>query len=583
MSAAQVGKTDGGVLDEIGRRLDQKPVPILYVGPTKQFVTEQFEPRLMALLDQAPVLAQKVARGKRMTKTRKVVAGVPVRLAHGGSSAALKSDPAGVAFVDEYDEMLANVKGQGDPLGLVLARGDTYADFVVAVNSTPSVGAVDTEKAGGLEFWKVAPAEDIESPIWKLWQQGTRHHWAWPCPHCGEYFIPRFRLLRWTEKATPAEARRSAHLICPAKDCGGVIEDGHKAEMNRRGVYVAPGQTVDAGGNVHGEIPENSTISFWASGLASPFVTFGQRAERFLKAVESGDQEKIQTAVNAGFGELFAQGGGEAPEWLEVARLKMPYLLGTVPAGVMLLTCGVDVQKNRLIFVIRGWGARATSWLIQHGDLWGNTAEPEVWAALDDLLEQRFAGLPIRLTFIDSGFRPNKIERGAEHVVYEFCRRHQRNVRPSKGYETMSTPIKSSKIEVTPVGNAAKYGLDLIRINTDWCKLWVHERIRWPQDQPGAWHLAEDTTDDYCMQIVSEARVRKPSGRATWVQRSRNNHYLDAEAMAYAAGYMLNAQRIRDQPKDEAKPEEVGAVPLREDKPPPSRQPRVIRSNYLSR
>ena len=34
-----------------------------YVGPNKQFLTEQFEPRVMALLDEAPTLADKLARG----------------------------------------------------------------------------------------------------------------------------------------------------------------------------------------------------------------------------------------------------------------------------------------------------------------------------------------------------------------------------------------------------------------------------------------------------------------------------------------------------------------------------------------
>ena len=57
------------------QRLDQRPGPILYVGPNKQFLNEQFEPRVMALLDEAPSLTKKVARGKRMTKTRKVIGG----------------------------------------------------------------------------------------------------------------------------------------------------------------------------------------------------------------------------------------------------------------------------------------------------------------------------------------------------------------------------------------------------------------------------------------------------------------------------------------------------------------------------
>jgi len=94
-----------------------------------------------------------------------------VRLAHAGSSAALKSSPAALALFDEYDEMLANVKGQGDPLGLVEARGETYADFVTATASAPSRGMVEAEldEKSGLRFWKPAQPEAVESAIWKLW------------------------------------------------------------------------------------------------------------------------------------------------------------------------------------------------------------------------------------------------------------------------------------------------------------------------------------------------------------------------------------------------------------------------------
>lgn len=596
MSGAQMGKTDA-ILDCIGHRLDQRPAPILYVGPNKQFLTEQFEPRIMALLDEAPTLMRKVARGKRMTKTRKTVAGVPLRLAHGGSSTALKSDPAAFAIIDEYDEMLANVKGQGDPLGLVEARGDTYADFVVLVSSTPSRGGSDTERdnKSGLEFWKVLPGDEIESAIWTLWQQGTRHHWCWQCPHCGDWFIPRFRNLQWPKDSTPAQARKTAFLLCPAENCGGIIEEKHKAAMNETGRYVAPGQWIDGDSATQGEPPESSTISFWVSGLASPFVTFGQRAEAFLNAALTGETDKIQTVINAGFGELWAPGGGDAPEVMEVHRLKIPYKRGDVPNGVVAITAGIDVQKNSLYFVVRGWGHRGTSWLIQHGQLWGPTAEPDVWLQLEDLLDERHAGLPIKLALIDSGFRPDKPDKGPEHIVYEFCRKHQRQTRPSKGYDTLrSGALAVSKIEVNSHGKAAAYSLELVRVNSDWCKLWVHERIRWPQDQPGAFHLPEDIGDDYCAQLVSEARVRKPSGRAAWVRRNKDNHFLDCEAMAYAAGYLLGVQRIpatkAPEPEDEPIASTVpvvaapaSAVPLRTEKPRPPPQQRVVRSSFMSR
>lgn len=586
VTSAQAGKTDN-VLDIIGQRLDQRPAPILYVGPTKQFVTEQFEPRVMSLLDEAPVLRLKVSRGKRMTKTRKVVAGVPLRLAHGGSSTALKSDPAALALVDEYDEMVRSVKNQGDPLNLVEHRGDTYADFVVAVTSTPSVGAVDVvrDPETELEFWGTVQGDELESPIWRLWQEGTRFHWAWRCPHCQDWFIPRFRNLKWLPEngATPAEAKRTAYIECPR--CEGHIDEHHKAALNETGVFVAPGQRIDEHGTVHGDPPESSTWSSWTSGLASPFVTFGQRAEAFLKAVRAGDLQKVQVEITAGFGEMWAGGGGEAPEAHEVLRLALPYSHGDIPAGVVVLTAAIDVQKNRLVYVIRGWGARATSWLINHGELWGPTADHEVWNDLADLLETPIGGKRIRLALIDSGFRPNKKDAGPEHVVYEFCRRHQRFAKPAKGYGSLRAPVLVSRIEVqTPRGGAAKYGLDLVRVNTDWAKLWVHERIRWPQDQPGAFYISQDTTEDYALQLVSESRIKKPSGQPQWIQRSRNNHYLDCEAMNYVAGHLLNVQRIRPadgqevrssprqaEPADEA----VTTPETRPPTPPPQSRPRT--------
>lgn len=575
--SAQSGKSET-FLDVIGQRLDQAPAPILYVGPNKQFLTEQWEPRIMDLLDQAPSLSRKVARGKRMTKTRKMIAGVPLRLAHAGSSTALKSDPAALALTDEADELMANVKGQGNPIGLVDRRGDTYADFVHAIVSTPSEGPSDVEvdAESGLSFWRAQDPQDLSSTIWKLWQQGTMYHWAWPCPHCVTFFIPRFRDLKWPKGSTPTQARSGAFLACPADGCGGVILDEHKAAMNARGVYVAPGQRITPEGEVIGDPPDSTTASFWVSGLASPFKTFGDRAAEYVEAVRSGDQKQIQTVVNGGFGELWAPSGGESPEWAEISRKARTasYLRGQVPDEVSVLTFACDVQKMGIYWTTRGWGPRATSWLIDHGLLRGDTAEEDIWADLADLISQPVDGLPIKLAFIDSGFRPGKVETLPINRVYEFCRQFQRRVRPTKGSSSaMRTPLITSRIEVTRSGKAARFGLDLVRLDTDHWKSWVHERIRWPEDQVGAWHVPQDVEDDFCMQMVSEARVKHPSGRASWVQRSKANHYLDCEAQQAAAGHMLNVQRIPARPRPEAEPEDdLPSVPAPRPAPAAQRQ-----------
>ncbi len=117
--------------------------------------------------------------------------------------------------------------------------------------------------------------------------------------------------------------------------------------MNAKGVYVAPGQRVDPDGTVHGLPPESWTVSFWASGLASPFKTWGEHAAAYVDAVRSNDHTKIQAVINGGFGEVYAPGDGEVPEWHEVAKLRElldePYPLGVAPDGVKVITMTVGV------------------------------------------------------------------------------------------------------------------------------------------------------------------------------------------------------------------------------------------------
>lgn len=546
ITGTQMSKTDG-ILDVMGWRLATRPRPQLYVGPSKDFVTEQFEPRLMKLFDEAPLLAPLVARGKRNKKTRKTVAGVSVRLAWAGSATSLASDQAGDVYIDEFDKMVGGVKGEGSPFTLAKARADTYRDRKIAVTSTPKRGVVETEKdpKTGLEFWKMADPADIESPIWAMWQSGTRHHFAWRCPHCDRWFIPRMSLLRYPEGSTPSQARARTWLECPNNGC--VITDAEKASMNARGDFVAPGMAIDEDGKIlEADLPDNTMLSLWVSGLASPFVTWGERVEEVLFAEQSGDAEGRQGAINK-TGELWSPIGGDVPPWQEILQRAEPFPLGRVADTAIYLTMGVDVQKDRLPFIIRAWGPRATSWLVEFGELLGDPADTSVWRALAEKVTTPIDDMLIKLAFVDSGFRPGKKTPVPVNRVYQFCRRFRRFVYPTKGSSIpMLKPLVKSKPEVTRQGEIAKYGLELIRLDPDYWKSFVHERLSWPLDQPGAWHLPEGITEDYCRQLVAEARVITDSGKPQWIQRSANNHYLDCEAMAAAAGYMLNVHHLRE-------------------------------------
>lgn len=532
---SQMGKT-AGLLNVIGKKLDDDPAPVLYIGPTKSNVDGVIEPQVQQMLRSCESLWAKTLQGRKAQKLIKKVAGVTLRLAWAGSATELASQPAHTVMADEVDRM-EPIPGEGDPVTLAEARIATYPDGRLIVTSTPTEGAVDVERdpVSGIEHWTVGAPEDISSQSWRLWQEGTRYAWCVPCPHCHEYFMPRFQLLTWPEGCSPRRALREARLAC--SQCGSLIGEEHKSTMNARGLYVAPGQKVE-NGKVLGEPPESDTISFWASGLMSPWLSFGQRAASWLYAVASGDQGRIRGVLNTAFGELYRT-KGQAPEWQAVKECTQDYELGDVPSGAALIFCTVDVQKDRLVCTVRGWGPEFESWLIHREELWGDTDQPEVWARLDGFVDRQHGGRPIQAVAVDSGYRTDK--------VYEWCHRHSGRAYATKGRDAPSKLYGSSAVEVNRGGKRLRTGLKLWTLDAGYFKAWVHDRVGWPQDQPGAWHLPRDIDEDYCKQIVAEQRMRLPSGRAQWVRTSKDNHYLDCEAMQVFLAHVEGVRSLKAQ------------------------------------
>ena len=579
---SQMGKTDGWMLNVIGHKLDDDPAPILYIGPTKSNIDGVIEPRIQQMLRSAPSLWAKTEKGRKAQKLMKRVAGVPVRLAWAGSPTELASMPAHTVLVDELDRMEA-IPGEGDPVTLAEARTATFPDSRLLITSTPIEGNVDVERdAVGVDHWKVADVKDVLSPIWRLWQEGTRFEWAVPCPHCAAYFVPRFRLLWWPEGSTPTQARKAARLSC--QRCGAQIDDGAKADMNAAGVYLAPGQDV-IDGKVVGELPETDTASFWASGLMSPWRSFGACAAKWLRATGSGDQERIRAVINTDFGELYAF-KGDAPPPDIVRACAGKYVSGSVPDGVKRLTCGVDVQKRKLVYSVRGWGYSMESWLIEAGELWGETDQRQVWAELGELLDRRFDERVITRMGIDSGYRPGDKYRRPDNLVYDFCMQYRGRAVPTKGRDRQNKPLQPSLIDVTWRGAALKQGLQLWNLDTDYFKSWLMSRLTWPADQPGRFWVPEDVTDDYCLQLTAESRIQKPSGQSVWVKVRPDNHFLDCEAINVAMAQSLGFhRRVKSKAKDTTESVAAGQPAAKAHSAPAAnvkRPPPPIRRNWTT-
>ncbi len=77
----------------------------------------------------------------------------------------------------------------------------------------------------------------------------------------------------------------------------------------------------------------------------------------------------MQVWVNTALGETWEDRGGEviAPEGLAARREAFG---DTLPDGVLILTAGVDVQKDRIEAQIIGWGEGEQSWVVDHRVIW---------------------------------------------------------------------------------------------------------------------------------------------------------------------------------------------------------------------
>jgi len=503
VAGSQLGKTEL-LLTIIGYRMDVDPAPILFVSASQRLAESVSTSRVMPMIRSTPALLDKLDKTRSKLKiTEKFISGQRLGFGWSGSAIELSSHPAHTVLIDERDRMGSNVEGEGDPVSLAEARTATYIDGKVIVASTPTLEGA--------------------SPIWDLYTGGTQSRWTWPCPDCQLYFAPELAFLQWDQKATPQQAKRSAKLACP--HCGSLIVDRHRASMNAAGRYEITGDE------------DSDTASFWISGLASPWRSWGDAAKQWVEAARSGEPGRVQAIKNTTFGELFRL-KGEAPEVSIVAGLRGGYQSNELPADARVLTCGVDMQKSLLYYAVRAWGASGTSWLILHGELWGETDQPAVWDSLAELLAESWGTKQIRAMLVDSGFRPD--------MAYAFARRFPGRVHPSKGHSEQATPVRIQRIELDSRRKTSRRGTAVAHVDANFCKSYVHGRLVWPQDQPGAWHLPGDATDDYCDQLVAESRITKPNGDVVWVQDGkRANHYLDAEALNVAAAHLLNAHQLR--------------------------------------
>ena len=187
---------------------------------------------------------------------------------------------------------------------------------------------------------------------------------------------------------------------------------------------------------------------------------------------------------------------------------------------------------------------------MEAGELWGETEHDHVWTQLSGLLSKAYRGRMISRLLVDSGFKPGGARAGINQI-YRFCRIHKGRAFPCKGHDRQDKPLRAARIDVSVAGRIVKGGLQLWHLDSDYFKSWVHARIEWPAGEPGAFHLHAEATVDYCQQLVAEQRLVKASGRVTWIKTSRDNHFLDCEALNVAAAHILGVHTLKAKTPDD--------------------------------
>jgi phage terminase large subunit GpA-like protein len=486
---ARIGGTEAG-LNIVGYYIDQDPSPVLIVQPTvddaKDFSKEQLAPTIEDTECLRRKVAEQKAKDSGNTVMAKVYPGGALYLIGANSPRGFRRRTARLVVFEEVDGYPPSAGTEGDQIKLGIRRAATFGwRRKIFMNSTPTLKG----------FSRIAD----------YFERGDQRHYEVPCPDCGTSQVLAWPNLRWDGLDAP-------HLLCTA--CGVLIPEERKLRMLERGRWVPSN-------------PGAPHRSYHINALYSPWVTWGELRDEWLEA--QSDPAKLQVFVNTALGETWEdRAGGMSADVFEQRREAYD---AEIPTGVRVLTCGVDVQEDRIEAVVRGWGRGKETWLIRREILLGNTTIPETeatspWRALGALLTRRWtradgAVLLIAGTGIDSGYN------AAE--VYKFgIPRYGRGVFVTRGHSEPGKPLVARR----PSRNN-KARCPVFYVGTDTAKDQIFGRLKIAQTGPLYWHFPIEADRDYFDQLTAEKAERKVINgkyvRKYTVIPGRRNEVLDCE------------------------------------------------------
>ncbi len=503
--SAQIGKT---VVANVfcGGSLEMDPADFLYTHPTEDNASRWSKMKLMPFIKGTTALSaifpQRSRDGADSILYKERRDGRAALLISGANSPASLSQ---VSMPRQAQDDLSKweMNAAGDPEAQADSRSSAYEFAKILKISTPMV--------------------EPGCRITKSFDAGSQERFFVPCPHCDA-----MQTLEWENMLEDLDEARpeAAHFTCV--ECGGVIEQHHRPEMRRRGEWRADNPKA-----------KRFHRSFYIWSAYSELQSWERIARAWLAA--KGDPKSEQTFLNDKVGRAYRT-TGEAPAWelLRDRGLAAERKTGLVPAGMPVLTCGVDCQKDRVEWQVVAWGRDYRSGIVDAGVIDGHISSSEAQKGLDDLLAQGFRnawGRPIKIDML-------AIDGNAwTEDVWGWVKRHPSSrVIMVRGVDSESAPLlQRVKKERGRTGKLLAYSRRFFNFATSVLKMGLYRNLGKDDAlERGYIDLPAGLDDEFYRQLTAERRVpKKGSGgvvRYIWDKDpAQRNEGLDTHLQATAA------------------------------------------------
>jgi len=516
MKGAQLAATEVG-LNFMGFVIDEAPAPFLLVMGTESVVKTNTLTRITPMIEASPSLSKKIPPNSKKAGQNNLFeksfpgGGLYMRGANSGSG--LRSMPIRYLVLDEVDSYPANLDGEGSPVALAEARTSNFANKKIYLLSTP----------------KLKNTSLIENEL----SHTDKRQYHIPCPHCGEMQVLLWGNMHWELPETYSVNPTKVWYECVG--CKGEIYEWQKNTFLENGKWIAtdPDKT------------SSELVGYQISSMYCPlgWYSWKQMVSDYLKALS--DENKMIGFWNLRLG-LPYEASGDMLSFEEIRNKAEDYPRNVPPAGVVFLTMGIDVQRDRLELEIVGWGRNKESWSIDYRQLMGDPAREEVWDMLDKIMQETFIredGTPIKISMSAIDSSDNTLR------VYEIVSRYSPSQLVAvKGRARNSTIFSAPKrVEKNSDGQAIAPTL-LYTIGTDILKTELYSRLNLTQTPYGGFplgycHFPQSYPVEYFKGLASEkldiTKNRFGHSAYNWIKIHRRNEPLDCRNYARVAAAIM--------------------------------------------